>query len=326
MKILPLLIFVILLTFSCGCVLDTYPSISEDGNDLSVKTIAIDFPYKDKEVTGFVELKLAPYSGAKLSKKTAVLYGKTKDSGWEEKYYDAMINDASLTDLYSRLIEFFDSYSAANSFDSDEYAEMVTSFVQTIPYRTEESNTRFPIETVVDNYGDCDDKSILLSGILSRKGYDVALLNFGNHMTAAINSSGSYKMIETTSYAYITEEVNLSEFNVETNVPKIYKIGEGMTPYYSEDKVDAVLKTYTSLLSDCAVLYSKISGLEKVIEDQKASLNERYDNELRIACNKNIDAYNSYVSQYKKKSEALSKLSLGRYNLEGAYEVVKGLS
>ena len=33
---------------------------------------------------------------------------------------------------------------------------------------------KFPIETVVDRARDCDDKSLLLAGLLSREGYSVA--------------------------------------------------------------------------------------------------------------------------------------------------------
>ncbi len=62
----------------------------------------------------------------------------------------------------------------------DEYLELIAVYVQSLRYETQEQNpAKFPIETVVDRAGDCDDKSLLFAGLLSREGYPVALLLFG---------------------------------------------------------------------------------------------------------------------------------------------------
>lgn len=324
-RLIPLIIlFAVIL--SSGCVLDKYPEIVVDDSDLSARTIQIDFPFKDNRVTGSIEVGLAEYYGAKSSDKTALLYGKDKDTEWEIKYYDAMTNDHALEDLYSKLIAFFDDYAIREGLTSDEYVELVTSFVQTIPYRTEEQNTRFPIETIVDNYGDCDDKSVLLAGILSRKGYDVALFNFGNHMTAAISDGVSYRMIETTDYAFVGEERDLTSFGVTSTTPRIFEIGEGTTPYYSVYKVETIKKAESELSAECDELYTKLNDLKTIIEEQESQLKTKYDASTYRKYSQNIDTYNSYVDSYNKKSDILLKINDEKYNLEDVYETVSSMT
>ena len=68
----------------------------------------------------------------------------------------------------------------------------IASFVQTIEYKTdsEENNTfeypRFPIETLYDGQGDCEDKAILTASMLYSLGYDVSLLRLPNHMAVGV--------------------------------------------------------------------------------------------------------------------------------------------
>jgi hypothetical protein len=62
--------------------------------------------------------------------------------------------------------------------------ELAAAFVQSLPYATDDFSTgqdeypRFPIETLVDNGGDCEDTSILMASILHSLGYGVILLVF----------------------------------------------------------------------------------------------------------------------------------------------------
>ena len=59
--------------------------------------------------------------------------------------------------------------------DADRYAELLTVFVQSLTYQTDpvDLEPKFPVETFVDGAGDCDDKTLLLAGLLAREGYDV---------------------------------------------------------------------------------------------------------------------------------------------------------
>ena len=93
------------------------------------------------------------------------------------------------------------------SLDDDGYADLLTAYVQSIPYTKTYGEINFPIETVYENTGDCADKTLLLAGLLLNEGYDVALFEFDNHIMPGIKTStGSggydntgYTIIETTS-------------------------------------------------------------------------------------------------------------------------------
>ena len=96
-----------------------------------------------------------------------------------------------------------------------EFAQFVLSFVQTIPYKTDASTTgsnefwKYPLETLWDYGGDCEDSSILYGTLMGIAGYDVAFILFQDHAMSAVevDASGykvvidgeSYYMCETTS-------------------------------------------------------------------------------------------------------------------------------
>jgi hypothetical protein len=75
--------------------------------------------------------------------------------------------------------------------------DFVLSFVQSLEY-TDDNLTgfdeypRYPVETLVDEGGDCEDTSILFVSIVRELGYGVALLRFNEaeHMAAGVSVSG----------------------------------------------------------------------------------------------------------------------------------------
>lgn len=97
-----------------------------------------------------------------------------------------------------------------------ERIRRVAAFVQSIPYSTdfeskgEESYARFPVETLIDGTGDCEDKTILMAAILHELGSDFVLIMFDDHVAVGVNCDGveakeayrhegkSYFYIETT--------------------------------------------------------------------------------------------------------------------------------
>jgi hypothetical protein len=71
----------------------------------------------------------------------------------------------------------------------------IASFVQTIEYKSdsEEDDSfeypRYPVETLFDAQGDCEDKAILTASMLYSLGYDIALLRLPNHMAVGVRLS-----------------------------------------------------------------------------------------------------------------------------------------
>ena len=101
-------------------------------------------------------------------------------------------------------------------YDKIETVNFAVSFVQSLPYAVDSVTTsydeypRYPIETLVDIGGDCEDTSILMAAILDAMGYDLVLISPPNHMAVGIlgsegmsgtyweHNSGKYYYLETT--------------------------------------------------------------------------------------------------------------------------------
>jgi hypothetical protein len=77
-------------------------------------------------------------------------------------------------------------------FSEFETVELATAFVQSLPYSYDNVTTpfdeypRYPIETLVDNGGDCEDTAILLASIIDSMGYGVVLLKFPHHVAVGV--------------------------------------------------------------------------------------------------------------------------------------------
>ncbi|NQT08492.1 hypothetical protein HQ586_05390, partial [Candidatus Bathyarchaeota archaeon] len=82
-----------------------------------------------------------------------------------------------LDDEYiSTIIGEFDDIATAEGYDDVQVVELVVAFVQSLPYTSDDVTTgfdeyaRYPLETLVDGGGDCEDTSILTSAILDGMG------------------------------------------------------------------------------------------------------------------------------------------------------------
>jgi hypothetical protein len=90
----------------------------------------------------------------------------------------------SLDDVYiDKLTAKIREVAVQAGFSEYETVELAASFVQSLPYTYDISTgldeyPRYPIETLVDGGGDCEDTSILMASILRSLGYGVILLIF----------------------------------------------------------------------------------------------------------------------------------------------------
>lgn len=92
------------------------------------------------------------------------------------------------------LLELMGMLSAHGSgMDRTEFAGFVLSFVQTIPYVTDEDSVgereywKYPLETLWDGGGDCEDSTILYDTLMLMAGYDVAFVLFQDHAMSAVS-------------------------------------------------------------------------------------------------------------------------------------------
>ncbi len=85
--------------------------------------------------------------------------------------------------------------------NNEEFVDFLVAFVQqAIQYKSDPANypydyPKYPIETLVEGSGDCEDKSILLSVLLNMFGYAsvLVLLPENQHMAVAVECTGTYK-------------------------------------------------------------------------------------------------------------------------------------
>lgn len=97
-------------------------------------------------------------------------------------------------------------------------ANAVLDIVHQIPYK--KSNVKFPIETMIDNSGDCDTLSLLAASIMKAAGLDVVLFLYENssvsHMNLGVHLSNEpiYDLQESKAFYY--EYDNKRYFTAET--------------------------------------------------------------------------------------------------------------
>ncbi|HLO73047.1 MAG TPA: hypothetical protein VK164_03845 [Flavobacterium sp.] len=177
-------------------------SITPAINDTIISRFRSWQDYEGNKYEGFYQIKLSDFNNAHQYKNNLKLY-QTDRRSYDEMIYRLKEYDKNkLNGLYKLL----DSINTTNKLDKVQFAEVVVSFVQDIPYTLIlddgcnaslyndeftrnylsnpnarcEGNQKFgintPIEFLTNLKGDCDTRTLLLYTVLSHYDYDVALL------------------------------------------------------------------------------------------------------------------------------------------------------
>jgi len=157
------------------------PSARNDKGEVITRQFSWSYwPYGDYQWTWEIQIPQALYDyyGAKPRPPT--------------KNYSVYVtdprDDAYTGDLASKLEE------ETQRLNLDEYdtIHFAASFVQSLAYTSDLTTTgydeyaRYPIETLVDQGGDCEDTSILLAELLDTMGYDVVLVSLPSHVAVGV--------------------------------------------------------------------------------------------------------------------------------------------
>lgn len=151
-----------------------------------------------------------------------------------ERYVSESVNRKIVSEIASLI-----AYETGRlGFDEFDRVMCAASFVQSLPYISDKETTgfdeyvRYPVETLVDMCGDCDDTAVLTAAILSEMGYDCALLEFKKHVAVGVKGGdgiqGTYFLKNGDKYFYL-ETTNTG-----------WEIGECLDDYTSS-KVNVVL-------------------------------------------------------------------------------------
>lgn len=96
------------------------------------------------------------------------------------------------------LADYFKQYGRQNGHSEEQITAHVITFVQSVPYSSDADSTgfedypRYPVETLTDNTGDCEDTVILAAAILHELGYDSILILVPQHMALGVKDTGNY--------------------------------------------------------------------------------------------------------------------------------------
>lgn len=137
---------------------------------------------------------------------------KTRPSNWAEWVY--MAKDLGDREFIRSLIREINNVAYRYRFSEIRKIEFVIAFIQSLPYVPDQASTpwneypRYPIETLFDRGGDCEDTSILAAAILREMGYDVALIFLENEQHVAVGiyvpgATGSYYEAGGKKYFYL---------------------------------------------------------------------------------------------------------------------------
>jgi hypothetical protein len=335
--ILPLTIAVILILISCTgyyfFFLSTNPHITPDDTYTGNLTAEYTFPFKNDSVTLFVSVPASVYYGAGNTESKYLPFTKVGDLS----FYADLTNDPLQEEMYGQILDQTDTIRRSWDLTDDEYVELLSTFVQSINYSSE-SDYRYPIETVIGEFGDCDDKSTLLAGLLTRSGYDAVLLIFEEekHATVGIRTNDStaypnaegYSIIETTDYSYVTDR----SFTFEDGTPLnsttvIVSVGTGDKTYTAGYQVEAILaykdtadEHINQLANETDAQTENLEGMGDTLtgyETRLISL-ESSMNSTVSSYNAYVDLANSVVSKQKKLNSDLNanKITFAEYTLE----------
>ncbi len=115
-------------------------------------------------------------------------------------YYVSMAKDPRDDTYIDQMVRGINEAALKEGFTEAQKLNFVIAFVQSLPYTVDKEATpydeypRYPVQTLFDRGGDCEDTSILVAALLDRMGYDVALLLLkdAQHMAVGVSLSGNY--------------------------------------------------------------------------------------------------------------------------------------
>ncbi len=268
--------------------------------------------------------------------------------------YLEMIDDPAQDSMYADLIAQFRKIRDDQGLSSDEYLELMATYIQSLPYQSRPGQqAKYPVETLVEGTGDCADKSLLLAGLLSREGYKVSLLVFDpeSHMALGVGSPDSF--YKDTGFAYL-ETTNLSYVGIPpaeleggvilTSEPMVIPVGNGTTVYtsgaetayindmsnLSAQKAISIGTQVKPLTADIATKQGQIAGLDAQMSAMRSAGNIAGYNAQVSSQNALVSSYNAELASYREQetldqdyADVYNYIITHVYDRKGTYAWVK---
>jgi hypothetical protein len=165
---------------------------------------------------------------------------KVPEVDWLYDYYKSL-KRFNIIDYSVYVFDRYDDYyieflthqllSLKNLRTNGEKINFIASFVQGIEYKKDDPENetyeypRYPLETLKEKRGDCEDKAILTAALLDSLGYNVSLIRLPQHMAVGVNLN---ETIPGYSY-YIDQYYFLESTTLFTPLGKIPSEYQGLT-------------------------------------------------------------------------------------------------
>lgn len=303
---------------ACGCTTSLfdsgpaaeYPEVGDYQDDGRVATSSLEFPFQDRSVLVSVSVPQGLYEAAAEADKRAVLLGEWGDADdWTTGYYLSFITDPQMENVFSATVDALRRGASGTAEGNDEYLEFLTVYVQSLTYdtRPDEAGPKFPVETIIEKAGDCDDKSILLAGLLSQEGYNVSLFYFpdDSHMAVGIATDepgfrdSGYLFVETTNVSLIGIPTEKFE-NGETLTSDLFviPIGNGTKGYGKADETRHIDRAAAEARTGAEEKEASLVVLEDDLDVMKRALDEEKASLSHLKISGDIMGYNAAVSDY----------------------------
>jgi len=168
----------------------------------TVLTVHRQFEYKGNEHNLTLSLPLPEYLHYKEKPRPSWLNYNYGHPYYYFVEYVVMASDPDDNDTIEQIAGYLGAAAASEGFDEVRKVELALAFVQSFTYIGDnvtvavDEYPRYPVETLFDREGDCEDTSILLAAILSEMDYDVAMLLFEefDHIGLGVNMPPEYQM------------------------------------------------------------------------------------------------------------------------------------
>lgn len=193
------------------------------GTDPNYETLHFEWESQDSRNTLWIDLTV-----------DSNMYGyyKKLDRYYGVKDFVKYANDPNNEALAAQIADCLREIGDSLSYSDAEVAREAVNFVQSvIEYRYdiestgEEDYPKYPIETIYERQGDCEDSSILLAAILKELGYEVALVHLPQHVAVAVKTTDDYNAgsyYELNGHRYLFIESTANGWNIG-DIPENYR-------------------------------------------------------------------------------------------------------
>ncbi|MDI6900310.1 MAG: hypothetical protein QMC79_01275 [Anaerosomatales bacterium] len=307
-----------------------YPSIEPDPSVTEPLMVEHSFTFEGVGRSVTLAVDGALYAGARDAEKSVIRFGNARETDWIEDYYPAFVNEPHQDPFFEDLLGQLRAIRDREGLDPDRYAELLTVFVQSIPYATDpvDLSPKFPVETFVDRAGDCDDKTLLLAGLLSREGYDVAVLLFEPEQHVALGLRSDAATYRSTGYAYVettTEGLvgmvpdDLAGGVVLTSEPRVFGVDGGTTSYGAGDEVTAILAALEESSEEAQALRPEVDAADRALATMSAEVDRLSQALDEASARGDVATYNALVDEYNDAAAAYNTATSERNALADRY-------